>query len=80
MLGDGAKIVRDFERPVRFKMGKSLYAARALKAGHVLSEEDILIKTPAEGLAPYEIVRLIGRRLTQDLPEEALFSDECLDG
>ncbi len=80
MLGDGVKALRDYERSARLKMGKGLYAAKPLKAGHVLGETDIVIKSPAEGYAPYEIARLVGRRVTKDISKETLFSDECLDG
>jgi len=45
------------------KMAKKLVAARDLAAGHVLSEDDIAAKSPGDGLPPYELDRLIGRRL-----------------
>ena len=46
------------------KMGKKLVAARDLELGRVLTAEDIAIRSPADGgLPPYELDRLIGRRL-----------------
>ena len=45
-------------------MGKKLVAARDLELGHVLTSADIAIKSPADGgLPPYELDRLVGRRL-----------------
>ena len=63
-LGDGVKRPLPVEEgPIR-KMGKKLVAARDLEQGHVLSADDIAIKSPADGgLPPYELERLVGRRL-----------------
>jgi sialic acid synthase len=63
-LGDGVKRPLPVEAKPLEKMGKKLVAARDLELGHVLSEEDIAIKSPADGgLPPYELERLVGRRL-----------------
>lgn len=70
-LGDGEK--RRYpseERPLQ-KMGKKLVAARALPAGHVLASSDLVAKSPADGgLPPYELDRLVGRRLIAPLAFE----------
>jgi len=73
-LGDGVKRPLPIEEaPIR-KMGKKLVAARSLEEGHVLTVEDIAIKSPADGgLPPYELERLVGQRLTRRLaPDENL--------
>jgi N-acetylneuraminate synthase/sialic acid synthase len=63
-LGDGIKRPLPVEAKPLEKMGKKLVAARDLELGHVLSEEDIAIKSPADGgLPPYELERLVRRRL-----------------
>jgi sialic acid synthase len=63
-LGDGVKRPLPVEEKPLEKMGKKLVAARDLELGHVLSTEDIAIKSPADGgLPPYELDRLVGRRL-----------------
>jgi N-acetylneuraminate synthase/sialic acid synthase len=72
-LGDGVKRIYPSERGPILKMGKMLVAGRALEAGHVLVAADIAIKSPAEGLPPYELERLVGRRLTRPVaPDEAI--------
>ena len=78
-MGDGKKIVKDIEAGAKTKMGKSLYTVKAFKKGHVLSEKDIGIKSPAGGLAPYYLDRIIGKKLRIDLPEEGLISLEHLE-
>jgi sialic acid synthase len=76
-LGDGVKRrLPSEERPLQ-KMGKKLVAARDLPAGHVLAEGDLVAKSPADGgLAPYELDRLLGKRLLRPLTFE---QDVALD-
>jgi N-acetylneuraminate synthase/sialic acid synthase len=69
-LGDGVKRTYDSEKLPLTKMGKSLYAARALSKGHLLKSSDIVMKSPGGGLPPYELDRLVGRRLAVDVREE----------
>ena len=52
-------------------MGKKLVAARDLEPGHILDPGDIVAKSPADGgLPPYELDRLVGRRLRRSLAFE----------
>jgi len=79
-LGDGKKITYDSEKAPITKMGKSLVAARDLRKGHVLSSEDILMKSPGGGLLPYEIDNIIGLKLTQNMRADEAFDDAKLAG
>ena len=65
------------ERPLQ-RMGKKLVAARGLPAGHVLAAGDLVAKSPADGgLPPYELDRLVGKRLLRPLaPEEDVALDD----
>ena len=51
-------------------MGKKLVAARNLPDGHVLTREDIAIKSPNDGLAPYELDNLVGKVTRRALSED----------
>ena len=67
-LGDPVKRPLDVEQRALVKMGKKLVAARDLEAGHVLAEDDVLVKSPADGgLKPYELEGLVGRALRRPL-------------
>ncbi len=70
-LGDGVKRPLPIEDgPIR-KMGKKLVAASELEQGHVLTANDLAIRSPADGgLPPYELDRLVGRRLRRRLSFE----------
>ncbi len=78
LLGSGVKRVLPSEAAPIMKMAKSLYAARALPAGHVLTAQDVVIRSPGGGLPPYELEHVIGCRLLVPLAEEAQISAEHL--
>jgi len=70
-LGDGVKRPLPVEARPLEKMGKKLVAARDLELGHVLAAEDIATRSPADGgLPPYELDRLVGRRLRRPVTFE----------
>src|SRR5881227_3207341 len=70
-LGDGVKRPLPVEATPLEKMGKKLVAARELELGHVLAVSDLAIKSPADGgLPPYELDRLVGRRLRRPVAFE----------
>jgi N-acetylneuraminate synthase/sialic acid synthase len=70
-LGEPAKRPLPIESNPLEKMGKKLVAARELELGHVLAAADLAIKSPADGgLPPYELDRLVGRRLRRPIAAE----------
>ena len=77
--GTGKRIIYDFEMDARKKMGKGIYTSRPLTAGTVISWEDICLKTPTNGIPPYRVNDIIGKKLKVDLEEEAPVSLECLE-
>jgi N-acetylneuraminate synthase/sialic acid synthase len=64
-LGNGEKKVYLSERPAVVKMGKKLVAARDLPQGHILTNADLTIKCPGDGIPPYELEQVLGKTLTQ---------------
>jgi N-acetylneuraminate synthase/sialic acid synthase len=70
-LGDATKRPLPIEADPLEKMGKKLVAARELELGHVLTAGDLAIKSPGDGgLPPYELDRLVGRRLRRPVAFE----------
>lgn len=78
-LGDGTKRRLACEEKPLLKMGKKLAAARNLPSGHVLAAEDIAIKSPGDGLPPYHLDAVIGRKLKCALSEDESILFEKLD-
>jgi N-acetylneuraminate synthase/sialic acid synthase len=77
-LGGATKQQLPQEKGAITKMGKSLFAKRALPAGHLLTEADIAFKCPGGFIPPYEIDKLVGRTLKVAVPEDAPFAFEQL--
>ena len=66
-MGDGIKKQHPSEAAPLVKMGKKLVAARDLPSGHRLSMEDIAIKSPGDGLPPYELENMSGKTLNRSV-------------
>jgi N-acetylneuraminate synthase/sialic acid synthase len=75
-LGDGVKRAYPSEQKPLYKMGKKLVAVRDLPAGHVLTDADIVMKTPNDGLSPIHYDDLIGRRLVSPMKADESFAIE----
>lgn len=69
-MGDGIKKVYPSEAEPLRKMGKSIYVARDLPAGHILGDDDLMVRSPAEGLSPMRWMEVLGKRLNRSLAQE----------
>lgn len=69
-LGDGQKRSYPSEKGPLLKMSKKLVAARELPEGHRLTRADIAIKSPSDGLPPFELDNVIGKITTRALVED----------
>jgi sialic acid synthase len=79
-LGTGTKNRYPSERLPLQKMGKKMVARHDLPAGHRLTEADIDMKSPADGLWPDQLHEVLGRTLLQPLRKEASIAMDLLDG
>ncbi len=78
--GDGVKRVYASEVEPMVKMGKKIVAARDLPAGHTIRMVDLAIKCPGDGLPPYEIDKVVGRRTIAPLAADANITWDVLNG
>jgi N-acetylneuraminate synthase/sialic acid synthase len=77
-LGDGMKKMYPSEVDPIMKMGKKLVAAAPLPAGHVLALDDIALRSPGGGVAPYQIDAFVGRTLKYPVETDEPLSFEHL--
>ncbi|TQF32819.1 acetylneuraminic acid synthetase [Bradyrhizobium sp. UNPA324] len=63
----------------RENLAKSLVAARDLSTGTVISEADIAVKSPGQGLSPLKMPALLGRKLTRNMAADDYFFQSDLD-
>ncbi len=78
-MGDGVKRQIDCEKKPIKKMSKKLVASRYLGKGHVIALNDIAIKSPGDGLPPYKINEIAGKRLTKSMDEDEQFEMDALE-
>lgn len=71
-LGDGIKAVAEAERANIEVARKSIVAARDIKAGDMLTEDNITVKRPGNGISPMEWDNVIGTRAVKDFPYDSL--------
>lgn len=73
-VGDGIKKLHSSETGALYKMGKKLVVAHDLPANHTLTNEDIAIKSPGDGLPPYELEDIVGKVTLRALKEDGNIS------
>ncbi|WP_405574683.1 N-acetylneuraminate synthase family protein [Winogradskyella sp. Asnod2-B02-A] len=79
-LGDGVKRVEDNEKQAYIVQRRCICAASNLKAGHVLSKEDLEPLRPIGegGYQPYQLEELIGKELKKDIVFGEHFTKESI--
>ena len=78
VLGSSEKTVLDCEIVPRREARRSLVLTRDMKAGEVIREKDLMPKRPGIGIAPRYSDIVIGRKVTQDLPEDTILTWEMI--
>lgn len=73
-LGSEKKMVSNSERPNIAIARKSIVAACDIKAGEILSEANLTVKRPGNGLSPMQWDAVIGTRAIRDFSEDELIS------
>lgn len=71
-LGTGTKLPSDSEQKNIEIARKSLHLAKDLKAGHVLTENDLAVKRPGNGINPMLINEIIGCKLNVDVVKDSI--------
>ncbi len=64
--GDGHKRIYETELAPLRKMGKMIVASRHLKKGHVITNSDVEFRSPADGLSPEAVEKIIGMVIVKD--------------
>lgn len=71
-LGDGVKRVTDSERPNIEIARKSIVAIRPIRKGEILTEENIYVKRPGNGVSPMLWDKTIGTKAIRDFQPDEL--------
>jgi N,N'-diacetyllegionaminate synthase len=71
-LGSGEKIPVVSEMNTRLIARKSIVAARSIKKGETLSEHNLTVKRPGNGISPMRWSELIGKNAVRDFVKDEL--------
>jgi N-acetylneuraminate synthase len=68
-LGDGRKKIEENERDTVIVQRRCIRAARSLEAGTLLAKFDLAVLRPCplDGIAPFDLLKLIGKRLKRNI-------------
>lgn len=80
ILGSYERNVSEAELEQRTKMRRSIVAARDLKAGQIISLEDLDAKRPATGLPADRMYTVVGQRLCRDIAKDEIIFASDLEG
>ena len=78
VLGSPEKTVLDCEKVPRREARRSLVLTRSMKAGEVITKEDIMPKRPGTGISPQYMDIVIGRKALKDLEEDTILTWEVI--
>jgi sialic acid synthase SpsE len=79
-LGSGVKVCQAAEAVNVTASRRGLYARRSIRAGELVSKDDVIVLRPATRVAPSQIGTLVGSRLTRDVAAGAPFDFSDLSG
>jgi N,N'-diacetyllegionaminate synthase len=70
IAGSGIKEPSNSELKNIVAARRSIHLNKSLPKGHILSEDDLIMKRPGDGISPMNMMSVIGRKLRNDLPPE----------
>ncbi len=74
VLGSGKKTVLECERVSRREARRSLVLTRDMKAGEVITKEDLMPKRPGTGISPIYTDIVVGRNIVRDAKEDTILT------
>ncbi|NTW26585.1 MAG: N-acetylneuraminate synthase, partial [Lentimicrobium sp.] len=77
-LGDGIKKPSASELKNMNIARRSIHLSGSLPAGHLITEKDLTMKRPGNGISPMMMEQLIGKRLNKNLEKDTLLTWEDL--
>jgi sialic acid synthase SpsE/UDP-galactopyranose mutase len=78
MLGTSSRVSTPQEIETSYKFKKSIHAKRNIPKGHVIAEEDLIIKGPYGGIPPEYLNILVGRMTTKEINEDYPLTWDCV--
>jgi N,N'-diacetyllegionaminate synthase len=77
--GSGIKEPTVSEIPNKIIARKSIYTKNKLGPGHLITENDLIMKRPGDGISPMDVNKVIGRKTIQNLAAETKLKWEYIE-
>lgn len=77
--GTGRKFPTDSELRNKNIARKSIHINKTVKKGHIISNEDLIMKRPGDGISPMEFTEVIGLRTKFELQEDTKLTWDLLE-
>lgn len=74
-FGDGIKQPTASEVKNIKAARRSIHLKHSLPKGHILTEDDLIMKRPGEGISPMKFMEVIGKTLNSDLPADTMLNE-----
>lgn len=74
-FGTGEKVPTLSEKKNIAVARKSIVAARAIKQGEILTEENLTVKRPGSGISPMRWYEILGKKVVRDFKEDELIEE-----
>jgi len=69
-MGNGIKAASESEQKNLNIVRRSLHLTSNLKKGHILSEKDLILKRPGDGISAVQIDLVLGKKIKLDLEND----------
>jgi N,N'-diacetyllegionaminate synthase len=77
--GSGIKAPSKSEIPNKAIARKSIHTLKAFEKGHILEEEDLIMRRPGDGISPMDIDQIVGKKLKANVAADVKLSLEHLE-
>lgn len=77
-LGTGIKSPSPSEIKNMSSARRSIHLNKNILSGHIIKEEDLIMKRPGNGISPMLLNKILGKRILVDLPEDSLLKWEYI--
>ena len=78
-MGSGVKEVVDDEIPIKQKLAKSIVSSCAITKGTVIKPDMLTAKSPGDGIPPWRIHDIVGRKAAKDIEEDVVIREDDLN-
>lgn len=78
LMGNESKYCIEAEKAARLNARRSLVLTRDVTPADILTKEDLTWKRPGHGVSPFDLDKVIGKRVKKSLKKDSILTEQCL--